>query len=280
MGAGVDKIVWATVRDLLLDGDALGREIAGWLQQETSDAADAQLQKRATDRLKDLHRQRERLIDALQSGALDLGDFRPRKDHLEERILAVEHELAEARSRQSRRELAVRHAESAPAIAARLRERLRDPDFKLKRAILSLVVEKVVVLHHRLEIHLALPVSGSFDLMLDRGATLSRFQTLGVRLTATCGKRGDFAWTRLPREPSTVARSRGEPPRALWLSCRSKTGGLELAREHTMWEPCTSTSLRIPARSPWTTPRRTAPWNVVWIGSFASADHSQRDRLT
>ena len=28
-----------------------------------------------------------------------------------------------------------------------------------------------VVIHHRLEIHLALPVSGNFDLMLDRGAS-------------------------------------------------------------------------------------------------------------
>ena len=50
------------------------------------------------------------------------------------------------------------------AVAEALRE--------TKRTILRLVVEKVVVTGQRLEIHLALPVSGSFDLTSTRGARL------------------------------------------------------------------------------------------------------------
>jgi len=178
MGAGVEKVVWTTVRDLLLDSDALARKIADWLHQATADSKNGELQKLTTARLKELRRQRERLIDAYQSGALDLADFQPRKEALENRILAVEHEQAELRSRESRRDLAIRHATGAQAVAVQLCDRLRNPDFKLKRAILRLVVDKVIVIHHRLEIHLALPVSGSFDLTLDWGARPTRKQNI------------------------------------------------------------------------------------------------------
>jgi site-specific DNA recombinase len=187
MGGGVEEVVWTTVRDLLLDSDALAREISTWLHETTTDSKDSERQKLATARLNDLRRQRERLIDAYQSGVLDLADFRPRKEALEDRTLAVEHELAELRSGESRRELAIRQAAGAKAVVAQLRDRLRNPDFNLKRAILRLVVEKVVVIHHRLEIHMALPVSGSFDLMLDRGPKTVPISTSWLSKTVLFG---------------------------------------------------------------------------------------------
>jgi site-specific DNA recombinase len=167
LGAGVEEVVWKTVRDLLVDSEALARAISAWLHETTAESTGSERRKLATDRLNDLRKQRERLIDAYQSGVLDLGDFRSRKEALEDRTLAVEHELAELDSTQSQRERAVRQAAGAQAVVAQLRDRLRNPDFDLKQAILRLVVEKVVVIHHRLEIHLALPVSGNFDLILD-----------------------------------------------------------------------------------------------------------------
>jgi site-specific DNA recombinase len=172
MGAGVEEIVWTTVRDLLLDSDALARELASWLQRTTADPRTGERMKLARTRLKELRGQRERLIDAYQSGALDLEDFRSRKEALEQRTLAVEHEQAELRSQASRRESAARQVDGAQAVAAQLREVLRDPDFELKQTILRLVVEKIVATHHRLEIHLALPVSGSFGLTSDWRARL------------------------------------------------------------------------------------------------------------
>jgi hypothetical protein len=80
------------------------------------------------------------------------------------RILAVEHEKAELGSRAVRQELAVRQAAGAEAFVEQLRQQLADPSFEVKRAILRLVVEKVVITGNRLEIHLALPVSGGCDL--------------------------------------------------------------------------------------------------------------------
>ena len=179
--AGADEIVWTTVRDLLIDNDALVEQLKSWLNRTTADPTGTERLSQTTARLDEMNRQRERLIDAYQAGALDLGDFQPRKSAIEDRILAVEQEQADLQSWAARGELAVRQVASAEAIVAKLRAHLTDPDFKTKQTILRLVVEKVVVAGYRLEIHLALPVSGSFDLTYVWGAR--RF-ALGIRLSA------------------------------------------------------------------------------------------------
>ena len=162
--------MWTTVRKLLLDSEAFSGELASWLNRTASDPARQERKMLTATRLKDLRQQRERLIDAYQAGSLDLQDFGPRKTTIEERILAVEHEQAELDSWAARKELAIRQVAGAEAIAAQLRAQLHDPSFEVKQAIVRLVVEKVVVTDHRLEIHLALPVSGVSDLRYVRGA--------------------------------------------------------------------------------------------------------------
>jgi site-specific DNA recombinase len=173
-GDGVDEVVWTTVRNLLLNSDTLAGHLQDWLERTTSDAKHDERLKLAGSRLKELNSQRERLIDAYQTGALPLDDFRTRRTSIEERILAVEQEQAELRSSQATQELAVRQVAGAEGFAEHLREQLRreleDPGFEVKQAILRIVVEKVVITGHRLEIHLALPVSGSYELRSTRGA--------------------------------------------------------------------------------------------------------------
>jgi site-specific DNA recombinase len=163
-GDGVDEVVWITVRDLLLHSDVLVGYLQDWLERTSSDITCDERLQLATSRLSELNRQRERLIDAYQTGALELDDFRTRKTTIEERIVTVEHEQAQLGSRATRRELAVRQVAGAEAFVEQLRHQLDDPSFEIKRAILRLVVEKVVVTGHRLEINLALPVSGDYDL--------------------------------------------------------------------------------------------------------------------
>jgi site-specific DNA recombinase len=169
-GDGVDEVVWTTVRDLLLKSDVLAEHLRQWLERTTSDATCDERLQLVTSRLNELSRQRERLIDAYQSGALELDDFRTRKTTIEERIAAVDQERAELSSQAARRELAVRQAAGAKALVQQLRQQLAEASFEVKRAILRLVVEKVVVTGHRLEIHLALPVSGDYDLTSGRRA--------------------------------------------------------------------------------------------------------------
>jgi site-specific DNA recombinase len=170
---GVDEVVWTTVRDLLLDGKALTQELNSWLARTTTKAtADDRLQL-TTARFKELQRQRERLLDAYQNGAIELQDLQPRKAAIEDRLTAVEEEQAELRSWASRRDLARHQVAGARAVVERLCDRLQDATFEVRQAILRLVVEKVVATGHWLEIHLALPVSGNFHLTPGWGAILT-----------------------------------------------------------------------------------------------------------
>ena len=87
MGTGADEVVWTTVRDLLLDDDALTNRLQSWLVRQTEDPADDERMRVTSKRLAELRRQRERLIDAYQAGALDLEDFTKRKTSIEEHLL-------------------------------------------------------------------------------------------------------------------------------------------------------------------------------------------------
>jgi len=190
LAAGVEEVVWSTVRDLLVDNEALAEQLRSWMERTATDPAGTERLSQATARLTEANRQRERLIDAYQSGSLGLEDLGPRKKAVEERILAAEEELANLRSWAIRRELAMRQAASAEAIVAELRTQLTDANFNTRQKILRLFVEKVVVTGHRLEIHLALPVSGSCSLGYVCGARpsdykLSRFALLRHRIAAS-----------------------------------------------------------------------------------------------
>jgi site-specific DNA recombinase len=168
--AGVDEAVWTTVRDLLLDNDTLVGHLRSWLERTASDSAGDERLGLTSSRLTEMNRQRTRLTDAYQAGALELEEFRSRKDAIEERILGAQQEMAELQSWASRRELAVRQVASAETIVGQLRAHLTSPEFETRQSILQLVIEKVVVTDHRLEIHLALPVSGSSCLTYRWGA--------------------------------------------------------------------------------------------------------------
>jgi site-specific DNA recombinase len=180
---GADEVVWSTIRDLLLDNDALVGHLRSWLDRTAADPTGTERLKQVAGRLHEMNRQRERLIDAYQTGALGLADFGPRKRAIEERILAAEGELANLQSWEARRELSVRHVASAEAIVESLRAQLTDANFNTRQTILRLVVERVVVTAQRMEIHLALPVSRSSTLSYVWGAKPREIRTWVLRWT-------------------------------------------------------------------------------------------------
>jgi len=217
---GVDEVVWATVRDLLLDGKALAQELNAWLARTaTKESADERLEL-STARATELKRQRERLLDAFQSGALELQDLQPRKAAIDERLEAVEEEQAQLRSWALRQELAKQQVASARGVVERLRDRLQEATFEVKQAILRLVVERVVATGRWLEIHLALPVSGNFDLTPRWGANLHP-----GRLAPAINQNGD----RVSGAPPGSARGAGDcegrdPSRSPCGECRGWVG--------------------------------------------------------
>ena len=97
--AGVNEAVWTSVRDLLLDSDAFAQELAAWVERQTTTPSDQDVRTRkAEGRLEELTRQRDRLTDAYQIGALALDPFRTRIQALEANHAAAELALAEIKS--------------------------------------------------------------------------------------------------------------------------------------------------------------------------------------
>ena len=117
--------------------------------------------RKAEARLEELTRQRDRLTDAYQTGALALDPFRTRMQALEENRVAVELALAEIKTEHLEVELVRSRALGAQEVVSTLRAKLLDADFDTQQTILRLLVERVVVNGQSLEIHLALPVSSN-----------------------------------------------------------------------------------------------------------------------
>ena len=179
---GADQVVWSTVQDLLLDSDALSRELSAWIERATTTPphGDTRLD-RAEARLQELDRQHDRLTDAYQAGALQLHVFRSRVDALEDTRLTAQNTLAELKAEQLQAEVAHHRASSAKELIDTLRPTLQDADFHTRQTILRFLVERVVVHGTRLEIHLALPVSRN------------------SHLTSSYHSRGDAPPARAPR---------------------------------------------------------------------------------
>jgi site-specific DNA recombinase len=163
--AGVNEAVWSVIRDLLLDSKAFSRQLADWLTRSNAQptGADSDLAK-FDARLKEFHRQRERLTDAYQGGVLHLEAFRTRLKTLDDRIFATEQARTAEQTHISDHEVAKAHVLGAEAFIERLRPRLAGADFETRQRILRLVVDKIIVTGQQLEIHLAVPVSGNCPL--------------------------------------------------------------------------------------------------------------------
>jgi site-specific DNA recombinase len=163
--AGVDEAVWTAVRDLLADSEAVAAQLQLWAEHVASGSSDLpQRLAQAEHRMRELSRQQDRLLDAYQLGLLPLETFRARMQALAESRLAAEVTLAQVQAEQISAEVARSRAVGAEDVLQRLRPSLLTAVFPTRQTILRLLVERVVVHGQRLEVQLAVPVSGNFSL--------------------------------------------------------------------------------------------------------------------
>ena len=134
--AGVNEAVWTSVRDLLLDSDAFAQELAAWVERQSTTPSDQDVRTRkAEGRLEELTRQRERLTDAYQTGALALDPFHTRIQALEANHAAAELALAEIKSEHLEVELVCSRALGAQEVISTLSDKLLDADFDTRRPV-------------------------------------------------------------------------------------------------------------------------------------------------
>jgi site-specific DNA recombinase len=157
----IDALVWNDLRQLLSEPavltDAVQRFRDGWLSGEERQAHRRDLRKRRAQ----LERRVERLVDAYQAEALTLEELQARRGQLESRLaeLVRDEQTLEAESihRDHLQNLAMRVDDFRAAISAGVEH----ADFTQRRALVELLIDRVVVDGEDVEIRYVIPLSGA-----------------------------------------------------------------------------------------------------------------------
>jgi site-specific DNA recombinase len=153
----LEELVWQDLCDVLqhpeIIAQAMERARGGhWLPQEWQ-ARRENLRRGRTS----LTQQIERLTEAYLGGVVPLAEFERRRRETEGRLGALERQeqelLADARDRHE----TARLADHAEEFCRRIRDGLASADFERKRALLELLVDRVVVTDGEVEIRYAFP---------------------------------------------------------------------------------------------------------------------------
>jgi site-specific DNA recombinase len=211
----LDAIVWEDLCHLLADPDvldeALGRAQEGWLSDDERLARQRDVHRRQADTT----RQIQRLIDAYVAGALTLEELTNRRAKLNARQAdqqREEHELAAALVQEQRLQDLAGKVEEFRATIAR---GLATASFAQRRALVELLIDRVVVDAPEVEIRYVIPLSG---IARRNGVLRSRHRALeqGNQATDRCCRDlsqhagGDSPRRGGPRRPAR--RVAGESP--------------------------------------------------------------------
>jgi site-specific DNA recombinase len=159
--ARIDALVWEDLRQLLSEPavlqDAVLRFREGWLSGEERQAHRRDLRHRRAQ----IQRRIERLVDAYQAEVLTLEELQARRGQLETRLaeLLRDEQVIEAETVQLEhlQTLAARVEDFWAAIA----EGLEDAGFAQRRALVELLIDRVVVDGEDVEIRYVIPLSGA-----------------------------------------------------------------------------------------------------------------------
>ena len=157
----IDALVWDDLRQLLSEPavlhDAVQRFRDGWLSGEERQAHRRDLRRRRTQ----IQRRIERLVDAYQAEALTLEELQARRSQLESRLGEVTRDEqvldAETVQRDHLQNVASRVEDFRLAIC----EGLEHADFDQRRALVELLIDRVVVDGSDVEIRYVIPLSGA-----------------------------------------------------------------------------------------------------------------------
>jgi len=204
--ARLDTVVWDDLCRVLQDpavlDDALRRAQQGWLSGDERVARRQDLRRRRAQ----VQRQIQRLVDAYIAEALTLDELQTRRRGLEECLAELDRELqrlkAESMQAEQIQVLAARIEEFRAAIA----QRLAAAPFELRRALVELLIDRVVVEAPDVEIRYVIPLSGAAR---RNGVLRPRHRAAQQRAQAAQRGRGD-----LPEHRGGGAPGRGGARRA------------------------------------------------------------------
>jgi len=153
----LEELVWADLCRVLehpeMIAEAMERARGGhWLPQEWQ-ARRANLQRGRAS----LGQQIERLTEAYLAGIVGLGEYQRRRRDAEARLLALEQQEQALLADAERHSETITLATHADVFCQRVRDGLATADFERKRALLELLVDRVVVTDSAVEIRYVFP---------------------------------------------------------------------------------------------------------------------------
>jgi site-specific DNA recombinase len=155
----LESAVWMHVRGLLEDPARLFAQFEAFgqaaLQGDEHDQAEQHHVARRLDRLA---REERRLVDAYQVEVISLGELAERRRHLEQRRRALIEQQEQAAQLRRERFHAQEVLASLTAFCERVGSRLAEATFEEKQVLLNLLVERIIVQEHTLEVHHVIPL--------------------------------------------------------------------------------------------------------------------------
>jgi site-specific DNA recombinase len=153
----LEDLVWADLCEILADPQMIARAMerargGHWLPQQWQ-ARRANLERGRAN----LAQQVERLTEAYLAGIVPLPEYERRRRDTEARLLALEHQEQELLADADRQNQTAKLAEHGEDFCRRVRDGLAGADFARKRAVLELLVDRVIVTDGEVEIRYAFP---------------------------------------------------------------------------------------------------------------------------
>ena len=125
-------------------------------------------------KLSALDREKKRLVDAYQTGLIELDELAERRQRLSEQGQLLRRRVEEIEQQRLDRSAELRLLEGVDAFCASIRDAMAAPSFEVKQKVLQLVLQRIVVEDHRLIIEHVVP-SGPIRLQPERLTTGSPY---------------------------------------------------------------------------------------------------------
>jgi site-specific DNA recombinase len=160
----IEGLVWQAVSELLRNPQIL---IDQYNQRQESDygTPEQQEQQRLKRRLARLERESKRLIDAYQSGIIELDDLKERRERVAEECRRLEERLSSLEQQRQGQQRQAALATTVEEFCRNISAALDNPSFETKQKILRLVVERVEFVEDQITIKHMIPIS---DVRLQR----------------------------------------------------------------------------------------------------------------
>lgn len=159
----LDEVVWASLSEFLQKPEVLRRELAAHLEDRRSSAERGSREAiHLTERRCQIERQRQRLVDAYQAGALEVPELRLRSERIEAERAEIDRQLGELRAlgeQTARREEVYREVDR---FCSEVREGLDRLAFEEKVKLIQLLVDRVVTKNGEVTIEHVIPLTGRF----------------------------------------------------------------------------------------------------------------------